>query len=339
MSVSKPSDSYARKAITVKRARTTASTRERIKEYLKIVSEQEKNIYLQDAAIEQLQKEADFLGQRLHFREPICPNKPEGSIFLIILYVLCIVVFCIFAASGGDTIPALGTIAFVLLILLFIPLFFSIRSVSRYMADEEAYREDLEKFERSVRRDKERVELEFAKKEILLANIQALRAQKKKSKATLSDLYSLNILYPKYRNFIMVSSLYEYFCAGRCSTLTGHEGAYNILESEMRLNLIIFKLDQVVQHLEAIQQNQHMLYSSIQEANRRSSAIIRSVDKLTSAVDTHANKINSQLKEIKEADQVTAYCALQAKRELEYMNRMDYLSGRNDNVFINRPPF
>ena len=39
---------------------------------------------------------------------------------------------------------------------------------------------------------------------------------------TLNQLYSLNIIYPKYRNFVAISSFYEYFESGRCNTLKGH---------------------------------------------------------------------------------------------------------------------
>lgn len=60
-------------------------------------------------------------------------------------------------------------------------------------------------------------------------------------------------------------SLYEYICAGRCSTLEGHEGAYNLYETEMRLDQIITRLDKVIANLGAIRENQFMLFSAIQD--------------------------------------------------------------------------
>ena len=66
----------------------------------------------------------------------------------------------------------------------------------------------------------------------------------------------------------MVCSLYEYIRAGRCTELEGHEGAYNILETEIRLDRIILQLDKVVAQLEQIKHTQFMLYSAVQESNQ-----------------------------------------------------------------------
>ena len=79
---------------------------------------------------------------------------------------------------------------------------------------------------------------------------------------TLLQMYSLDVIFPKYRNIIAVSSFYEYLLSGRCDKLEGAEGAYNIFESELRMNLIINKIDDVIKH-------QYMLYSAIQENNKQ----------------------------------------------------------------------
>ena len=73
---------------------------------------------------------------------------------------------------------------------------------------------------------------------------------------TLLQMYSLDVIFPKYRNIIAVSSFYEYLLSGRCDKL---EGAYNIFESELRMNLIINKIDDVIKHLEKIEQHILML--------------------------------------------------------------------------------
>lgn len=84
---------------------------------------------------------------------------------------------------------------------------------------------------------------------------------------TLKELYDMNIIFPKYRNLVAISQIYEYFMSGRCTQLEGHEGAYNIFESELRQNIIINKLNDVLNQLEQIKQNQYMIYQAIQEAN------------------------------------------------------------------------
>mgnify|MGYP001864484039 FL=1 len=82
-------------------------------------------------------------------------------------------------------------------------------------------------------------------------------------------IYDKNIIFPKYRRLPLVCSLYEYFCSGRCSTLEGHEGAYNILEMEIRLDRIITQMDMVITRLESIRDGQYVLYSAIQDSNRK----------------------------------------------------------------------
>ncbi len=47
-------------------------------------------------------------------------------------------------------------------------------------------------------------------------------------------------------------------CQGRCVAFEGHEGAYNIYENEIRLNVVIQKLDDVIQKLDQIQDNQYI---------------------------------------------------------------------------------
>lgn len=112
----------------------------------------------------------------------------------------------------------------------------------------------------------------------------------------LREYYDFNVIYPKYRNIVAISSFYEYLESGRCSSLEGHEGAYNIYESELRANLIIAKLDTIIEQLESIRENQYMLYSAIQESKQSSEKII----KMLESIDTKCNDIS------KSAD-ITAY--------------------------------
>lgn len=90
----------------------------------------------------------------------------------------------------------------------------------------------------------------------------------RKTSSLLSDFYNADVVYLKYRNLVAVSSFYEYLQSGRCSVLEGHEGAYNIFENEIRQNIIISKLDEVIKRLDVIQQNQYMLYTAIKDTRQ-----------------------------------------------------------------------
>ena len=116
----------------------------------------------------------------------------------------------------------------------------------------------------------------------------------------LQTYYNKNIIYKKYRNLIAVSSIYEYLESGRCSGLEGHEGAYNIFENEIRQNIIINRLDEVIRCLNKIADNQYMLYSAIQESNKKisrlSNELSRMADNLSAIEDNTAiMSYNTQL--------------------------------------------
>lgn len=112
----------------------------------------------------------------------------------------------------------------------------------------------------------------------MIAEVNYLRdVSMKKTRDTLMQLYSADIIFPKYRNLVAISSFYEYLESGRCSTLTGHEGAYNIFENEIRLNHIIQQLDIVIKKLDEIKNNQYMLYDAIKESQKQNDKIVREI--------------------------------------------------------------
>lgn len=112
----------------------------------------------------------------------------------------------------------------------------------------------------------------------------------KRAEEILKQYYAKDIIYQKYRNFVAVSSFYEYFESGRCSELVGHEGAYNIFETEIRQNLIIRQLEEVITQLDRIEENQYMIYSAITESNaalkRFATQVNQSLEKLGHSMDS-----------------------------------------------------
>ena len=99
---------------------------------------------------------------------------------------------------------------------------------------------------------------------------------------TLNQLYSLDIIHPKYRNMITVIRLLEYFDSGRCTALTGTGGAYNKYEKEIRQDTIISKLDTAINCLYQIRDTQYMLYESLEDCLDELGAITTQNDKLIS---------------------------------------------------------
>lgn len=86
--------------------------------------------------------------------------------------------------------------------------------------------------------------------------------------ACLEKLYSQNIVYSKYRSLISIATLYEYFESGRCSELEGSNGAYNLYESELRANIIIGSLSQIISDIEQVKNGQYALYQELCRSNK-----------------------------------------------------------------------
>ena len=81
----------------------------------------------------------------------------------------------------------------------------------------------------------------------------------------LGALYSVIPVHYKYRNAAALMSFVEYFETGRCRSLEGPDGAYNLYENEIRMNAILSKLDDVILNLKQIQQNQYALYHGMMQ--------------------------------------------------------------------------
>ena len=99
---------------------------------------------------------------------------------------------------------------------------------------------------------------------------------------SLANHYAQNILFPKYRNWIAVSTIDEYLQSGRCEQLEGSTGAYNLYESELRQNRIIDKLTTIVDNLEQIRTNQYTLYQEVHKANSTVNEIMNEITALHS---------------------------------------------------------
>ena len=83
-----------------------------------------------------------------------------------------------------------------------------------------------------------------------------------------NNLYSYGIIYGKYRNFVAITSFYDYLMSSRCSTLEGADGAYNLFEQETRSNLIVERLDKIITSLDEIKSMQYCIYNQMTNINK-----------------------------------------------------------------------
>ncbi|MBO4979127.1 MAG: hypothetical protein J6D16_01825 [Clostridia bacterium] len=173
---------------------------------------------------------------------------------------------------------------------------------------------------------------EKAKHVIVQKEIKTVEDLLKKFYEARNHMYSCGVLFEKYRNFVAVSSLYEYLTSGRCDSLTGPHGAYNLYESEIRMNRVIEQLNMVIESLEAIKQNQFIIYSAIQDTNLQLNRLNGTTKQVFSALETINSKMTnmeSYLDEIADNTAVIAYnteqTAFYSKKNAELTDAMGFL--------------
>ena len=139
----------------------------------------------------------------------------------------------------------------------------------------------------------------------------------------LEKYYAPGILHMKYRGLVPVTTISEYFDTGRCETLTGHEGAYNLYESEYRMNMINAQLNTIQQQLAHISAQNASIQSAIRSMGSTVSSLMDSVDECT-----RANIASGQAPLLQSAPLQDYYAqsASQAMKHLDYMASVDYYS-------------
>jgi len=173
---------------------------------------------------------------------------------------------------------------------------------------------------------------EKAVKEILDREIAETEELLKKTFAARNELYAYDIVFGKYRDVVALSSFYEYLMSGRCASLEGADGAYNIYENEIRFDRVISQLDKVIASLEDIKQNQYMIYQELRNINASLSRLNNTMDTaLTSIQGIEANtaSMNEYMEHISQNSDVIAYntavTAYYGKVNAELTNALGYM--------------
>ena len=91
----------------------------------------------------------------------------------------------------------------------------------------------------------------------------------------LKNIYSKNILHPNYQNWIAAATIREYLDVGRCNTLKGTFGAYNIFEAELMANKIANTISDLQKRVTNISSSQVRLKQEIQECNSKINNLLR----------------------------------------------------------------
>lgn len=135
------------------------------------------------------------------------------------------------------------------------------------------------------------------------------------------QLHSLGVIFPKYLDYVPLVTILEYFESGRCETLKGAAGAYNIYENELRQNIIIDKLDKVISELESIKQNQFLLYTVLDDINNGVKNLSTQFQEIMVWANEATKSLESSAQSLHRIEQSTAAAAYYSAKTAEYTRR------------------
>ncbi len=133
-----------------------------------------------------------------------------------------------------------------------------------------------------------------------------LRAERKTMKDTydltcqaLQKCYAVDIIPKGYRSMVPVCMFYDYISNGRTYSIRrdparADEGAINMYKQECFQNLIIAKFDQILNQLDEIKSNQVELYNTVREGNRITHDLLRDINSNISKVNSNMTTIKYQ---------------------------------------------
>lgn len=139
---------------------------------------------------------------------------------------------------------------------------------------------------------------EQSSKKIDLLKIELKNAEKmyNETSTVFAKYYSAGIIFGKYRSLVPICMFNEYLISGRCTSLEGPHGAYNLYEQELLAGIIINKLDVIINKLDKIIDNQYMLAEAIRSSHAQLFHIHESLQRSL-----------NKLEDIKNNEQINAY--------------------------------
>ncbi|MGN0475406.1 MAG: hypothetical protein ACI4IJ_09975 [Acutalibacteraceae bacterium] len=239
--------------------------------YLNDCKDLEMSIYTQEQELSKLKNYANSLGRAINYKKPEKQQNVIVDEFTIVLGVFAgaLVDIIIIPILMYFDLTELSIFIGILILLAGAAIAWILQEAKEEKQNETKYKQDMANYSWYINEDAKRVQQELEQKKIVETQISTIEAQLADTKSTLEKLYDVDVIYPKYRALVPVVMFCEYLESMRCSQLTGHEGAYNIYESELRQNLIISKLNDVINQLEQIKENKWKLYDAIERGNRK----------------------------------------------------------------------
>lgn len=288
------------------------------KEYVRNIRDLEVSCYQQERLLRELKNKPSNINREIIALERTkdeIPTKPLSVVFLVIITVIMDLFFALVGAVigfiGGFVIRIIAGIfadpsnwitfliggAIIGYIIALICLFYWHRdTVKDQRQEKRQYPEKLKEIERKKQNRQQEIERKKGQLTLLPDAISKSEQELQQTQNLLKKYYDLGFIYPKYRGIVPICQIYEYLESGRCFSLLGPGGAYNLYESEVRSNLIISKLDDVISRLDDLSTGQQMLANVIRESNRKIDRLSQSFDRIeeNTAINTYYSRITAE---------------------------------------------
>lgn len=279
----------------------------KLKEYLNNAKILEVNRYALLTTFDKIEDKINELG---HSKSYVCKKVSKSDFkeyvrkFSIVLILITVVINIFILAFASRFLMTPVSMIFTLLIIIIISFLGSgIMLALKNKSYKKEYNYLIEEDIKRVNREKEQIKSLTAQQSECMEKVKTIAG-------TLEKLYSLDVIYPKYREMLPVITMHEYLESGRCTELVGSDGAYNLFESESRQDIIISSLDRVVSMLEQIRNNQYALYSAIEESNAIAEGMCYEMERLAISNETIANNSKTaafNAKVVAENSSISAY--------------------------------
>lgn len=314
---------------------------EQLLKYMSMLIDLEKNAYIQEKTIRDLESSASALAIPQQILKPGKiqysaeeEGKGAGIVVGIIVSIIGFFVYSkILADTASDTrfgsIFGMAVITIILGVLSGVIIggvvSFIVNRVlqAKYNREaEEGYQYRLKEYNKMLEKENDRIKKEKRKKDYLEEQISILSKQRGKTLEMLRELYEYGVLDERYRHDIVaICTLYQYLKAGQTYSLkrdneTGDQGAYNIYENAYLTGLVLKKLDDVIDKMDVIIQNQSEIVRAIRESNSK-------IKELESSVINETNRISRRIENSNDQQAALQYSIEQNNSMLAFRNTMD----------------
>lgn len=198
------------------------------------------------------------------------------------------------------------------------------RDMAQYHKELEKYHKEKSLYELHVKNVDAACDKNYKNKQTALKALRKVISDKlAESKALASLGYEKAGIDGTYRNLIPIGYMNEFMRLGISTKLEGADGLYYLVRQELRLDDLSHKLDYIVQKLDTLINNQHILYSELIAMNTRCDQLISVTMRQTDALLAQNNLISNQnalMDKIQKDTQIAAYNSERMAREQEYMS-------------------